>query len=127
MTTTEPDYMTTYRETWADLVETDGKLDLDKVARELHDYHFLLCEVPLAYDAVTGGRISKPNTRATAVEQCATDYSNRIQAGDLLADLLPELAHDTDRQALIDYAEELYPGAWDEYQEMLAARKAVAK
>jgi hypothetical protein len=59
------DYKETYRKFWKALVETDGKLDLDKVMRELHDYSFLLDQVPKVYDHVSG--ISKPNTHAFEV------------------------------------------------------------
>lgn len=61
------DYKDTYQKFWKALVETDGQLDPDKVMRELHDYKTVLDEVPKVYDHVTGGRISKPNTRAEHV------------------------------------------------------------
>ena len=56
-----------YEEFWKDLVETDGVLDLDKIQRELSDYHFMLEEVPKVYCSVSGGMISKPNTYAFEV------------------------------------------------------------
>ena len=61
------DYEETYNSFWKEIVEKDGVLDLDQVKRELHDYHRMLGEVPKVYDHVTGGRISKPNTPASAV------------------------------------------------------------
>lgn len=61
------DYKKTYQEYWKALVETDGKLDLDKVMRELHDYHFMIEQVPKVYGHVSGGMISKPNTYAFEV------------------------------------------------------------
>lgn len=61
------DYKKTYQDFWKPLVETDGKLDQDKVMRELHDYKTVLDEVPKVYDHVTGGQIGKPNTRAEHV------------------------------------------------------------
>lgn len=61
------DYKETYEKFWKGLVETDGKLDLDKVMRELHDYSFMMDEVPKVYDHVSGGVISKPNTHAFEV------------------------------------------------------------
>lgn len=61
------DYKRTYQEYWKALVETDGKLNLDKVMRELHDYKFILDQVPKVYGHVSGGMISKPNTYASEV------------------------------------------------------------
>lgn len=62
------DYEKTYNEFWKDLVEDEhGNLDKDKVMRELSDFSVMLDEVPKVYDHVTGGRISKPNTCASAV------------------------------------------------------------
>lgn len=61
------DYQETYQDYWKGLVETDGKLDPDKVMRELHDYKFMLDQVPKVYCHVSGGMISKPNTYAFEV------------------------------------------------------------
>lgn len=60
-------YKQTYETFWKGLVETDGKLDPDKVMRELHDYSFLIDQVPKVYYHVTGGMIAKPNTHASEV------------------------------------------------------------
>lgn len=56
-----------FKEFWEDIVMKDGKLDIDQVKRELHDYHFMLESVPKVYMEITGGRISKPNTSPSAV------------------------------------------------------------
>jgi len=72
MTDTE-DYQRVYAEFWRDLVETGGKLDQDKVARELYDYHVLLRDVQMVYDSVTMGRLSKPNTRVDAIVSTVAD------------------------------------------------------
>jgi hypothetical protein len=63
----EPEVEQIFDEFWRDIVMPNGVLDLDQVKRELFDYHMILGEVPKVYDAVTGGRISKPNTVADAV------------------------------------------------------------
>lgn len=76
MSDEEPDYMATYRDFWADLVETDGQLDLDKVARELSDYRVLMDNASEVYDALAN--LSKPNTSAHAVISEA--YSRREAA-----------------------------------------------
>jgi hypothetical protein len=121
----ETDYLTTYRDTWADLVETNGQLDRDKVARELHDYAVLLREVPLAYDAVTGGRLSKPNTSSVAIEQAAAEFTNSVHAAGLLHDLLPQMAHEADRQAVIDFAMELDAESYTDYLNAQSRKAAV--
>lgn len=71
----ESDVQQTYDEFWRDIVERpDGSLDVDQVKRELHDYRQLLREVPKVYMHVTGGKISKPNTRSEVVIAQAQDY-----------------------------------------------------
>lgn len=63
----DPEVEQVFQEFWAEIVQSNGVLDVDQVKRELFDYHAMLKEVPKVYDVVTGGRISKPNTSATAV------------------------------------------------------------
>ncbi len=85
------DYEETYADFWKSIVEfPDGSLNRDQVMRELHDYRILLKEVPRAYDEVTGGRFSKPNTDhgwvvaavderiADAVREVAKEISDQI-------------------------------------------------
>lgn len=55
------------RESWHWLYKEDGSIDEDAMLREISDYEFVLLEVPKVYCHVTGGRISKPNTHASAV------------------------------------------------------------
>lgn len=99
MTTDMPDYVQTYDRYWRSIVEKNGHLDLDQVQRELHDYCVVMEQVSLAYDDVTGGRISKPNTAAVHVigevterlQQAAEDALK--EAVDLLlAEEMPEAA-----------------------------------
>lgn len=57
-----------WKEFWKDLcTNKDGSINLEAIKNELSDYSFLLDQVPLVYDSVTGGRISKPNTYAFEV------------------------------------------------------------
>lgn len=57
----------------------DGKpLTRRQIIAELHDYRMILAEVPLVYDHVTGGRISKPNTSARAVIAVADDHLTEL-------------------------------------------------
>lgn len=63
-----------YDEFWKELVENeDGTLNKEAIQNELYDFKFLIEQVPLVYDNVTGGRISKPNTYASEVINAADD------------------------------------------------------
>lgn len=69
------DYEQTFDEFWRDLVcHPDGTLNRDAVMRELHDYATALDEVPKVYMHVTGGRLSKPNTKAAHVIDAADEH-----------------------------------------------------
>lgn len=58
-----PDYEQTWIDFWRDLCTYgNAELNLDQIKRELHDYRTLLQNIPLVYDEITGGQISKPNT-----------------------------------------------------------------
>lgn len=88
------DYEKTYADFWKSIVENpDGTLNLDQVMRELHDYHQMIEQVPLVYSEVTGGRISKPNTMASAVIGEAID----VAEGDLR-----DLAREISKQILAE-------------------------
>lgn len=59
------DYEKTYDEFWKPIIENaDGTLNVDQIKRELFDAYVVMTEVGKAYDDVTGGRLSKPNTAA---------------------------------------------------------------
>lgn len=62
-----------YDSFWKKIVETDGQLDVDKVARELSDYKLMLDQVPLVYAHVSGGLLSKPFYDAAAVIRIAEE------------------------------------------------------
>jgi hypothetical protein len=71
------DYETTFEEFWKELVENpDGSLNIDQVKRELHDYSKMLDEVPKVYCHVTGGLISKANTKA---EEVIEEFENYVE------------------------------------------------
>lgn len=74
---TDGDYKETYEKFWKKLVETDGKLDPDKVMRELHDYSFMIDQVPKVYGHVSGNKISKPNTHAFEVINAHDDQRKK--------------------------------------------------
>jgi hypothetical protein len=61
-------------EFWAPIVMRGDQLDIEQVMRELYDYHVVLDNVPLVYDHVTGGHLSKPNTAARHVIEYADEH-----------------------------------------------------
>ena len=65
-----------FKEFWVPIIfdEENGRLNLDQLKKELYDFSMLLDNVPKVYMAVTGGRISKPNTDAGAVIAEFEDY-----------------------------------------------------
>jgi len=56
-----------FQDIWYDIVCPGGVWDYEQLKLELCDYHMLLAEVPVVYDHVSGGSISKPNTLASEV------------------------------------------------------------
>lgn len=74
-----PDEREAAREYWRDIIYTpDGALDEDAVLRELIDYKFILEQVPLVYDALTGGLLSKPTYYARDVISAAETYTEGV-------------------------------------------------
>jgi hypothetical protein len=119
-----PVYLTTYWRHWAGAIETPQGLNRDQVARELADYSTVMDQVSEAYYELTGGRISKPNTTAANVIEEVQRRARETHVDLLLCDLLPQLVHGTDRQAVVDYVEDLAPGAYDEH---LKAQERVSR
>lgn len=105
-----PDYIKAYRQCWQQIVlDGDGEIDGDKLARELADYGDLLQAVSYVYDELTGGRISKPNTVPNLVIAAAVDTAKKDFADDLIDCLLDEINDEQAREAVIKYARELDP------------------
>jgi hypothetical protein len=109
----EKDYEQTYREFWAPILDAPGVDREDRIKRELHDYSFLMDEVPLVYDHVSGGRISKPNTMAFEVinqhDQVCADRAT--VAHDLRQWVDGASDFDELKKLVGDYAHDLDPGA----------------
>jgi len=61
------DYEKEYEDFWKEIVETDGVMDIDKVKRELSDFSKLIENIPLVYDHITNGQVSKPLTDPNVV------------------------------------------------------------
>jgi hypothetical protein len=118
-TPTQDAYKATYQEHWRGIVENpDGTLNRDQVMRELHDFAWMMEQVALAYDDVTGGRFSKPNTAAEHV--IAAVHDRIIEAArQTRQDALAELAIEHDLRyalkanvfAVMDYHDREKPRA----------------
>lgn len=62
---------------WTNEVYPNGVMP-QQVQNELSDYHAIIGEVAKVYDTITGGRISKPNTRADDVISETEDHYSRM-------------------------------------------------
>ncbi len=67
-----------YDSFWKEIVETDGKLDIEKVKVELYDFSFMMQEVPTVYMHVTGNRLSKTMYYASSVISEADAHMDEI-------------------------------------------------
>jgi len=82
---------------WKDIVtKEDGTIDIEQVKKELYDYSQYMHETSKVYDAVTRGRVSKPNTLASAVigeyeADINENYINKDDAKELIDNLKEEL------------------------------------
>jgi hypothetical protein len=75
----DPDVQALWDDFWSPIVAPGGVLDIRLVMRELADFKMMIGEVPKVYDEATNGRISKPNTSATAV----IEVMREVRAADL--------------------------------------------
>jgi hypothetical protein len=80
-----PAWVTDWQQFWRHLLidKDTGLLDQAGLMRLLHDYRTLMYEVSLVYDEITGGLLSKPDTRATEVLRAADDRVTRYLARQL--------------------------------------------
>lgn len=119
----EPDYMVTYRRYWADIVEPDGVLNRDQVARELSDYTVVMEQASAVYEELAG--LSKPNTAAVHILAGAEQKYAETYA-DFACDRASQAYAEGDTEAgdiLRELAEDWHEGAWNEYK---AGRERVA-
>jgi len=101
----DKDYKEDYADFWKDIVETNGVLDLNKVQRELSDFHFLMKEVPKVYMEVSGGMISKINTHAFEVLNLFQEnfYDKEITKDDIGSILKEEISAEDKLEEIKDY------------------------
>lgn len=71
------DYEKVYEEFWKELVtHDDGSINMDAIKRELFDFYITIQEVSKTYDAITGGKLSKPNTDSSYIIDAVAEYYN---------------------------------------------------
>lgn len=64
---------------WKGIVcHPDGTINIDQLKKELHDFHFVMHEVPKVYRHVTGDRLSKIMYPAETVIGVADEYMQEI-------------------------------------------------
>lgn len=108
------DYAKDYTEFWQHLVENeDGSLNKDQVMRELFDYRLVMDNASEVYCELAG--LSKPNTAAQHIIDGAERKFREYHAADILNDLLDEMGTEADRQAVIDFANRMSPGAYERH------------
>lgn len=73
-----PEQLERFETEWASIVCDKRGLNKEKVIKELLDYSNFMREVSIVYDNITGGLISKPNTKASLVLAAVNDQDNKI-------------------------------------------------
>lgn len=54
------------------------KTEREKIEAELHDFRFMMQQVPKVYGSITGGLLSKRNYYAESVISAAEDYTQQL-------------------------------------------------
>lgn len=70
----DDDELESFHRFWDDIIYINGRMSEAQVTLELYDYMRMVVEVPVVYDYITGGLISKPNAHAASVIQAADRY-----------------------------------------------------
>lgn len=74
------DYKKVYNDFWKELVENpDGSLNKDQIMKELYDFYFIINNVPVVYDTVTGGACTKAMYEAQTVVDEFEKYILELQ------------------------------------------------
>lgn len=64
-----------YQRIWKDIVEnSDGSINKEQLKKELFDFSRLIENVPLVYDHISGGAVSKPLTDPQVVKALADEH-----------------------------------------------------
>ena len=70
----DPDVEKVWEEFWLPVLTEDGPLDIQKFKRELYDFYQLMGNASKVYYEVTGGKVSKCNTRGSEVIRLFEDH-----------------------------------------------------
>ena len=74
----QPTVEEVYNEFWKPIVENqDGTLNVEQVKKELHDFHYVMEEVPKVYCHITDNAIGKIMTKASVVTSLADECYER--------------------------------------------------
>lgn len=96
-----------YNDFWKEIVENeDGSLNKLQVMKELYDYYHVMHNCSCAYDLMSCGAISKPNTYFYQVEGLFNDnYIKKDFAKDDLVDcvLCKEMTYEEIIEAIKEY------------------------
>lgn len=65
----------------------------EKYLNELVDFHYLMCQIPIVYDYVTGGQISKIMTSSDSIITAVDDFQDQF-IHSVFKDELEEIAFD---------------------------------
>ena len=95
-----------YQEFWKDIVENeDGTLNVEQVKKELADYSMVMDNCLSAYEEMSGGLITKPNTYFSEVLKI---FQEKFWNVDFVKDDIRDMLKDVDdiealKSELIEY------------------------
>ena len=96
-----------YNDFWKEIVENeDGSLNKLQIMKELCDYYYVMDNCSRAYELMSGGMISKPNTHFYQVEGLFNErYIEKSLAKDDLVDgvLCKEMTYEEIIDAIKEY------------------------
>ena len=68
-----------WEQNWKDiLVLPDGSIDVEQLKKELHDFSRMMDTIPLVYEHITGGKLSKCLYDAQTVISCADEHYEQL-------------------------------------------------
>lgn len=74
----DPEVEKNWQDFWKELVtNSDGTINVDQVKKELYDFHFVMHGAGKVYDALSWGRVSKPNTDPDVVIRVVQDLEQQ--------------------------------------------------
>ena len=67
-----------WEEFWQPILVKNNQIDLEQLKKELADFSYILEQIPLVYDHITGGLLSKPLYSADTVIQAADEHYRNL-------------------------------------------------